>query len=448
MVRNVAAAALLGAASLLGGDAVLVGRRSKAKAELDSYTFERFLKDFDRDLAPGSAEYHRRAGLFEASLLQVRAKNARNAAEGRLWTAGVNPFMDWTQNERAALNGYKPSAARSAGRPAGVAFLSSKMRGFARDAANMTWGWEASLSDTAAAVSTESGGWSADAGPLLRDQGNCGSCWAISAVEALEAQLQKQGVSGTVAAQALLNCVPNPQHCGGSGGCDGATGELAYAFVRDYGVPMESEYPYHARTQSCPQQPMSAPFSVKHSRVRVDGWTALPSNKQEPLMQALTQHGPVVVAVDANDWFDYQSGIFDGCMKDAILGHAVLAKGYGTSGANKYWLIQNSWGATWGEAGHIRLLRHDDENSWCGIDNKPKEGVGCDGAPAEVKVCGSCGILYDPIYPTGVRVEDAEALPASASQSLLGREVEVFRPEAPTAQENSAMIESMRAALQ
>jgi len=442
--RKVAAAALV--ATFMGGDAVLVRRRSMAKAELDSYTFERFLSDFDRDLAPGSAEYRRRAGIFETSLLEVRAKNVRNAKEGRLWTAGVHPFMDWTQAERTALNGYKPSSARHAPLArGGVAFLSSGARGFA--SANATGAWESSFSD-ATAVSTESGGWSMESGPSLRNQGNCGSCWAISAVEALEAQLQKTGAVGRVSAQALVNCVPNPQHCGGSGGCEGATGELAYAFVRDHGIPLESDMPYHAQTQSCAQQPMTGAFQATRSRVRVDGWTNLPSNKQEPLMQALTQHGPVVVAVDANDWFDYQSGIFDGCMKDAILGHAVLAKGYGTSGANKYWLIQNSWGATWGEAGHIRLLRHDDENSWCGIDNKPKEGVGCDGAPAEVKVCGSCGILYDPIYPTGVRVEDAEALPASASQSLLGREVEVFRPEAPTAQENSAMIESMRAALQ
>jgi len=444
-----AAAALVGFAALMNeGDAVLVKRRSSTRAELEHYSFERFVKDFGRDVAPGSEEYRRRSGIFEASLIEVRAINARNVKEGRLWKAGVHPFMDWTQAERANLNGYKPSAARGAGRApmarGGISFLHSGSKAFSKNSANSTWGWESSLSDSAATFSAESGGWSMESGPALRNQGNCGSCWAISAVEALEAQLQKSGAGGgRISAQALLDCVPNPQHCGGSGGCDGATGELAYSFVRDFGIPLESELPYHAQTQSCPQQPLSGPWRARSSRVRVDGWTALPSNKAEPLMQALTEHGPVVVAVDANNWFDYESGIFDGCGKDAILGHAVLAKGYGSSGQNKYWLIQNSWGADWGESGHIRLIRHDDESSWCGIDNKPKDGVGCDGGPAEVTVCGTCGILYDPLYPTGVRLEDA-------SGSAAGGEVKMFRPDAvESAPEDAASeLERMRAAMQ
>jgi len=452
-LRRAAAAAVFGFAALsTEGDAVLMRRRTSARAEIEGYSFERFVRDFGRDVAPGSAEYTRRAGLFEASLLEVRAKNARNAKEGRLWKAGVHPFMDWTPEERARLNGYKPSGPRGAGRAplarGGISFLHSSARG--HSAGNATWGWDASLSEST--YSAESGGWSAESGPSLRNQGNCGSCWAISAVEALEAQLQKSGTSGRVSAQALLNCVPNPQHCGGSGGCDGATGELAYAFVRDHGVPMESELPYHAVTEACPQQPLTGPWKAQASRVRVDGWTALPSNKAEPLMQALTEHGPVVVAVDANNWFDYESGIFDGCGKDAILGHAVLAKGYGSSGGNKYWLIQNSWGADWGESGHIRLIRHDDEGAWCGTDNKPKEGVGCDGGPTEVTVCGTCGILYDPIYPTGVRIEDAD------SSSSAG-DADAFRPshadtqpaarsDADAVKDDDDMIKRMRAAMQ
>jgi len=256
-------------------------------------------------------------------------------------------------------------------------------------------------------------------GPPIRNQGNCGSCWAISAAEAVEAQLMQTGHSNTkISAQALVDCVPNPQHCGGTGGCDGATGELAYSFMKDYGIPMDSDLSYDAKTESCPIG-LSAPWPASQ-RVRVSGWNHIsPNNKAEPLMQSIVNNGPTVVAVDANNWFDYESGIFDGCDKDATLGHAVLAVGYGQDQGKKYWTIQNSWGADWGENGFIRILKHEDEDSWCGQDKKPQEGEGCDGGPAEVTVCGTCGILYDPLVPEGARIEGDSALvkPASITQA-------------------------------
>merc|ERR1719197_732280 len=81
------------------------------------------------------------------------------------------------------------------------------------------------------------------------------------------------------------------------------------------------------------------------------GWETLPKNKYEPLARALAERGPVAVSVAADAWFNYDNGIFNGCGKDAVIDHAVVAMGYGedaTTG-NKYWLIQNSWGKDWGE---------------------------------------------------------------------------------------------------
>jgi len=413
---RVAAAAALGAAALLGGSDAAVLRKSlsASRVDLEGYSFEKFSHEFGRTYDSGSKEYTSRKELFQASLLEVKAVNARNAKEGRLWKAGIHQFMDWSEAERRSLNGYKPSSrsARSGGKPAGAAsqlqtgnkalsrrsgaglHLNATLRG---SYSGMFWSSEA-----------EEGGLSYGAGPALRNQGNCGSCWAISAVEAVEAQLQRNGddSNSRLSAQALVDCVPNPQHCGGSGGCDGATGELAYSFMRDHGIPMEGDLPYTARTQQCPQQlEGTRPWQYASSRVRVGNWDQLPSNKMQPLMQALVEKGPVVVAVDANNWFNYDSGIFDGCDKDAILGHAVLAKGYAADSGNKYWLIQNSWGANWGESGHIRLIRRDNEDAWCGTDSKPEEGVGCTGGPSEVTVCGTCGLLYDPIVPQDVHIE-------------------------------------------
>jgi len=217
-------------------------------------------------------------------------------------------------------------------------------------------------------------------------------------------------------APALVDCVPNPQHCGGNGGCDGATGELAYAFMREHGIPMEGDLPYIAETKSCPLKLEESVDAVK--RVVVNGWNRLLSNSVAPLMQALVQTGPVVVAAAADQWFNYDSGIFDDCPKDVVLNHAILAKGFAEDNGRKYWLIQNSWGTDWGENGHIRLQRHDTEGEWCGVDNKPEEGLGCVGGPKEITVCGMCGVLYDPVVPIGaaLRVGDAGRTKAAVAK--------------------------------
>jgi len=204
----------------------------------------------------------------------------------------------------------------------------------------------------------------------------------------------------------------------GSGGCDGATGELAYSFMRDYGIPMESELSYNGKTGSCQMGDLGGSPYPTQQRVRLSGWNALPSNQAQPLMQALVNEGPAVIAVDANDWFDYSNGIFDGCGKDAVLVHAVLAKGYGQENGNKYWQIQNSWGSNWGEGGDIRITRHDDEDNWCGTDNKPEQGLGCDGGPKEITVCGTCGMLYDPLIPQGARIEGGDSSVSMAAAPI------------------------------
>jgi len=400
-------AVLLGVASV--DAALLFGRRvgsiSAAGLSLESYSFERFMRDFDRSYVAGSEEYRHRSAVFQASVADVRSVNARNAKDGRAWTAGVHPFMDWTKQERKSLNGYKPSRRKDGSRSVGFTAIQTR----SRFASNSTFPWDVPLKGNSPSAE----------GPALRWQGNCGSCWAIATVEAVEAQLIRNGLADSslkLSAQALVDCTPNPKHCGGSGGCDGATGELGLAFIRDHGIPMETELGYTAETGQCEMIQSDGPWPSSGKRARVSGWMTLPSNQGSmQLMQALVDQGPAIVAVDADNWLSYQGGIFDGCEKDATLGHAVLAKGYGESNGQKYWYIQNSWGRHWGEHGHIRMLRHDDEDSWCGTDLKPEEGLGCSGGPSSVKVCGMCGILYDPLIPQGVRLEDGDGTQTTAA---------------------------------
>jgi cathepsin L len=128
------------------------------------------------------------------------------------------------------------------------------------------------------------------------------------------------------------------------------------------------------------------------------GWSTLPKNQYEPLMRALAETGPVAVSVAADQWFSYESGIFNGCEKDAVISHAVVAIGYGEEDGTKFWSIQNSWGEDWGENGVIRLERHED-GGYCGMNNDPQKGVACQGETAPVPVCGMCGILFDSVVP-------------------------------------------------
>jgi len=99
-----------------------------------------------------------------------------------------------------------------------------------------------------------------------------------------------------------------------------------------------------------------------------------------------------------SDWSNYETGIFSGCPKDAVVNHSVPAIEHCEEKGRKYWLIQNSWGDDWGEDGHIRLFRHDKEPS-CGMNNDPQAGVACKGKTDPVPVCGKCEDLFDSVVP-------------------------------------------------
>jgi len=393
-----------------------------AKLSLSSYTFDHFIQDFDRSYKAGTTEYRKRLALFQVSVNRIHEVNTKNQMENRGWTSGIHPFMDWSTAERKVMNGYKPSrnglhrmtALQTNSNLRSKSALKTKAR------SNQTMKFETDFS------------WELSGLPI-RQQGNCGSCWAIACVEAVEAQLLKDGTNVRVSAQALVDCVPNPKHCGGTGGCDGATGELGYQYMVDHGIPLESEVAYTASTQQCENTNAGGAWPSK--RVMLSGFNALPSNKLQPLLQAVTTEGPTVVSVDANNWFDYNNGIFDGCDKDGpdgvVLGHAVLLVGYGQENGKNYWRIQNSWGDGWGERGFIRLIKHDDEENWCGQDRKPQEGSGCDGGPSEITACGTCGILYEPIVPQGVRIEGGEGDAPGAAPAMWTPPKDEFMPTTP-----------------
>ena len=132
------------------------------------------------------------------------------------------------------------------------------------------------------------------------------------------------------------------------------------------------------------------------------GYQRLPRNGYAPVLSALSAHGPLAVNVDASAWFEYESGVFDGCSAtQPDIDHAVTLVGYGSDADDgDFWLIRNSWGTAWGEAGYMRLARS--ATASCASDITPFDGSDCRNVTNPVNsvtVCGECGILYDVSYP-------------------------------------------------
>jgi len=232
----------------------------------------------------------------------------------------------------------------------------------------------------------------------VKDQGRCGSCWSFAAAETLESYyaLVNHNEMPILSEQQILDCTPNPDQCGGTGGCGGATVELAYQQIKAMGgLSSEWVYPYMSYFGD------NLPCNSTRFRpvAKISGYVNLPTNRAKPVINHLLNKGPLAVSVDAGAWSHYESGVFDGCNQtNPDLDHAVQLVGMGTDPTyGDYWLIRNSWTPLWGEAGYIRLRRTMIPR--CGVDITPLDGDGCVNGSTTEFVCGTCGVLYDALYP-------------------------------------------------
>lgn len=150
---------------------------------------------------------------------------------------------------------------------------------------------------------------------------------------------------------------------------------MDYAFefiINNGGIDSEEDYPYKAEDGACDLNRKNAKV------VSIDSYEDVPVGDEKALQKAVA-YQPISVAVEAGgrDFQFYQSGVFTGKCGTA-LDHGVTAVGYGSENGLEYWLVRNSWGSSWGEAGYIKMERNL-------ADRGP--------------VTGKCGIAMEASYP-------------------------------------------------
>ena len=336
------------------------------------YTFSAYLREFGKEY-PYQGEYDLRESLFTASLNDMLAHNELYDSGSVTFSKSINQFSDMTPEEvEGFYRGYRHT------RKLGDVIWSVDNQNITLKDVPTSYDWR-------------------DQGAItpVKNQESCGSCWAFASTETLESHhFIKNSELVVLAPQQLVDCTPNPDHCGGTGGCQGATAELAYTYLQKSpsGLAQESDYPYKAVDGFCKDKKVTGAATVS-------SFKKLTENSYEDVLNTLATVGPIAVAVDAASWSSYGGGIYTGCdtSENIDIDHLVQLVGYGEDAGQKYWTVRNSWGEGWGESGYIRLERHTEE--YCGQDSTPLDGSGCTGGPDVVKVCGTCGILYDTVIP-------------------------------------------------
>ena len=189
----------------------------------------------------------------------------------------------------------------------------------------------------------------------VKDQAQCGSCWAFSTTGALEGlyYLTNQKTR-SFSEQQLMDCSSSF----GNMSCDGGLMDNAFDYIKEHGVTDESNYPYTAMdSYRCHKEKISNGFSIS-------SYTDI-ADDQNSLVAAIARQ-PVSIAIYSNPIQLYESGIYNnwGCSDN--VDHGVLAVGYGSESGQDFFKVKNSWGADFGEHGYFRVARRDHGSGICG----------------------------------------------------------------------------------
>jgi cathepsin L len=275
-----------------------------------------------------------RFNIFIENHAQIQEHNKGFQAGLHTFELGMNQFGDMTNQEfRSFMNGYKRTSPKK-----------------------NTNVHKPQTNDLPDSVDWRTKGYVTG----VKNQGQCGGCWAFSATGSLEGQnFKKTGKLTSLSEQNLVDCVKKDQ------GCGGGLMDDAFDYIHtNNGVDTEASYPYTAKNGKCH-------YSAANIGATDTGFVDVKPGSESDLENAIATVGPISVAIDASksSFQFYKKGVYyEQRCKSAQedLDHGVLAVGYGAEDdGTKYYIVKNSWGETWGDQGYILMSREKNNN--CGI---------------------------------------------------------------------------------